>query len=116
MQDAAGKKLPAELPLVAPLSRFRHIRLCRQADSQAVTHSACSSAKMRALASSQEEPIGKNITPTRGFECSANTTTPEPETSFFASDRYEQSIRAIKGLKDTLLGVNCKLQYRAESF
>lgn len=29
----------AELPLVVPLSRFRHIRLCRQADSQAVTHS-----------------------------------------------------------------------------
>src|SRR6202162_5548800 len=42
----------AELPLVVPLSRFRHIRLCRQA----VTHSACSPAKMRALASSQEEP------------------------------------------------------------
>jgi hypothetical protein len=29
----------AELPLVVPLSRFRHIRLCRQADSQAITHS-----------------------------------------------------------------------------
>jgi hypothetical protein len=25
----------AELPLVVPLSRFRHIRLCRQADSLA---------------------------------------------------------------------------------
>jgi hypothetical protein len=45
----------AELPLVVPLSRFRFIRLCRQADSQTVTHSACSPAKMRALASSQEK-------------------------------------------------------------
>lgn len=53
--------------------------------------------------------VGKNITPTRGLECSANPTTPEPETSFFASDRYEQSIRAIKGLKDAFLGVDDKL-------
>src|SRR5260370_38398592 len=46
----------ARLALVVPLSRFRHIRLCRQADFQAVTHLACSPAKTRALASSQEEP------------------------------------------------------------
>src|SRR3984893_10230621 len=45
----------AKLALVVPLSRFRHIRLCRQADFQAVTHLACSPAKTRALASSQEE-------------------------------------------------------------
>jgi hypothetical protein len=46
----------ARLALVVPLSRFRHIRLCRQADLQAVTHLTCSPAKTRALASSQEEP------------------------------------------------------------
>src|ERR1700674_436193 len=45
------------LALVVPLSRFRHIHLCRQADLQAVTHLACSPAKTRAFASSQEEPV-----------------------------------------------------------
>jgi hypothetical protein len=31
------------------------------------------------------------------------------ETSSFAADGYKQSIRTIKGLKDTFLGVNDKL-------
>jgi hypothetical protein len=47
---------PKPTSLVVTLSPFRHIRLCRRADSQAVTHSVCDPAKMRALASSQEEP------------------------------------------------------------
>src|SRR6202035_5974235 len=45
------------LALVVPFSRFRHIRLCRKADLQAVTHFECSPAKTRAFASSQEEPV-----------------------------------------------------------
>ena len=36
------------------------------------------------------------------------TAPPRLRLSFFAIDGYEQSIRAIKGLKDTLLGVNGK--------
>jgi hypothetical protein len=35
------------LALVVLLSRLRHIRLCRQADLQAVTHLACRPAKTR---------------------------------------------------------------------
>jgi hypothetical protein len=34
--------------------------------------------------------------------------TAQAETSSVASDGYEQSIRAIEGLKNTLLGVNGK--------
>jgi hypothetical protein len=34
--------------------------------------------------------------------------TPQAETSSFASDGNEQSIRAIEGLENTLLGVNGK--------
>src|ERR1700726_2587683 len=47
----------SRLALVVPLAPSRHLRLCRQADLQAVTHLTCSPAKTRAFASSQEEPV-----------------------------------------------------------
>src|ERR1700732_3761953 len=94
----------AELPLVVPLSRFRHIRFCRQADFQAVTHLACSPAKMRALASSQEEPASGFLSYSSrrasiiAFSCSLNSPLSDHSSSS-SSFSFARISRRSSGLK-----------------